>query len=340
MLSRQILKISWNIATEPKLYWELAQNPYSILATRIISEKFPRIDAVDVIRAVAWAEPEGGYDRGFRLLEPKLRKAELRKQKAVSVEINKRLAQFGRKHMKQFSQLPKESVYNGLISIAFGTTDLTEIGQRFSQNQRRDFKLTIIDLIENPRGFTAAIAMLLVVLFIGSSLGLSGLVGGQNPKAVDYSEVKQEEGKAFPVRLKIPSIKVDANIQLVGIGRNGEMEVAKDISGVGWYAFGPRPGEKGSAVLAGHFNGENGTAGVFADLNKLKKDDKLYIEDGEGTLTTFVVRESRTYDPGFADEVFSRNDGSYLNLVTCEGLWDEKKQSYSERLVVFADIEN
>jgi len=73
-------------------------------------------------------------------------------------------------------------------------------------------------------------------------------------------------------------------------------------------------------------------------LYKLKKGDRLYIEDGKGKSLAFVVQESRTYDPGYADDVFSRNDGAHLNLITCDGVWDGTKKSYSKRLVVFADI--
>lgn len=116
------------------------------------------------------------------------------------------------------------------------------------------------------------------------------------------------------------------------------MAVPSNIVDVGWFNLGPRPGEKGSAVIAGHFDGENGEAGVFANLDNLKVGDKLYIEDDKGTTTSFMVRESRMYNPGYADDVFSSSDGAHLNLVTCDGVWDGVKKSYSKRLVVFADI--
>jgi hypothetical protein len=32
------------------------------------------------------------------------------------------------------------------------------------------------------------------------------------------------------------------------------------------------------------------------------------------------------------------NDKAHLNLITCDGVWDVTKKSYSKRLVVFADI--
>lgn len=142
----------------------------------------------------------------------------------------------------------------------------------------------------------------------------------------------------LPVRLRIPAINVNAHIQYVGVTSAGGMDVPSTPADVGWFKLGSRPGEMGSAVISGHLDGENGEAGVFTNLHKLKKGDKLHIEDSKGKSIAFVVRDSRIYDPGYADEVFSRNDGIYLNLVTCDGVWDGSKKSYSKRLVVFADI--
>lgn len=148
----------------------------------------------------------------------------------------------------------------------------------------------------------------------------------------------QKEIITSPVRLIIPKVNVDASIIYVGLTSKGAMEVPNNAVDVGWFKFGSRPGEKGSAVIAGHFDGQNGEAGVFTHLNKLTAGDRIYIQNDNGTMTLFTVRESRTYDPGYAEEVFSANDGIHLNLVTCDGLWDGVKKNYSKRLVVFADI--
>lgn len=136
----------------------------------------------------------------------------------------------------------------------------------------------------------------------------------------------------------IPAINVNAEIWQLGVTQAGEMEVPNNTVDVGWFKLGARPGDRGSAVIAGHFDGENGEVGVFTNLNKLKTGDKLYIEDGYGASITFVVRESRIYNPGFAEEVFSLSDSAHLNLITCDGVWDGSKKSFSKRLVVFADI--
>ena len=141
----------------------------------------------------------------------------------------------------------------------------------------------------------------------------------------------------LPQRLVIPAINVDAGIQPIGVTQTGEMGVPSNTKDVAWYKLGPKPGENGSAVISGHYDEKNGEAGVFANLYKLKKGDRLYIEDAKGTQTIFAVREKRTYDPGYADDVFNQKDGVHLNLITCDGLWDKAKNSYSKRLVVFTD---
>jgi sortase A len=185
--------------------------------------------------------------------------------------------------------------------------------------------------------------LLLLAFGVLSLLLLFFFFQGTNGKPITQNSVPQNPvvsttTPGLPVRLKIPSANVNAAIQRVGVTPQGEMEVPINAIDVGWFYPGPRPGENGSAVIAGHFDGRNGEAGVFFNLYKLKKGDKVYIDDDKGTSIAFVVRESRTYNPGYAEEVFSANDTSHLNLITCDGVWDGATKSYSKRLVVFADI--
>jgi LPXTG-site transpeptidase (sortase) family protein len=151
------------------------------------------------------------------------------------------------------------------------------------------------------------------------------------------SETKNNN-EGFPMRLKIPKINVDASVEYVGLTDKGEMDVPSNTSDVALFKFGAYPGEHGSAVIAGHFDGENGASAVFTDLHKLQKGDKLYIDYANGISLVFVVRESRAYDPGYVKEVFHSSNTAHLNLVTCDGVWNKTKKSYSKRLVVFADI--
>lgn len=192
-----------------------------------------------------------------------------------------------------------------------------------------------------------AIVFYIIILFIAPILHnrLSyAKTTPQNPidnKAVAPLVSIKQESVGLPVRLKIPSINIDAAIEYVGLKANGEMGVPKDTANVAWFKLGSRPGENGSAVIAGHFGVlENGEGSVFDNLKKLGRGDKIYVEDEKGTTITFVVREKRSYE---ADEdasgVFSSNDGkSHLNLVTCQG-WNIVSESYTKRLVIFTDKE-
>ena len=145
----------------------------------------------------------------------------------------------------------------------------------------------------------------------------------------------------LPLHLKIPKINVESNIEYVGIGTDGDMGTPSGPDDTAWYDLGPRPGEKGSAVIDGHSGWKNNIPAVFDNLSELNVGDKLYIQNEFGSTTTFVVRKVRTYDKNKdAQNVFDSNDGkAHLNLITCEGVWDPVTKSSSERLVVFTDME-
>jgi len=142
------------------------------------------------------------------------------------------------------------------------------------------------------------------------------------------------------MRLKIPSLELDAVIEPVGLTAAGAMEVPKDPADVGWFEQGPRPGEIGSAVMDGHYGvWKNGTVAVFNRLNELKPGDDLSVEDAAGVISHFVVREVRSYDwDADTSEVFNSSDGkAHLNLITCEGVWNTTQGSYPNRLVGLTD---
>ncbi len=143
--------------------------------------------------------------------------------------------------------------------------------------------------------------------------------------------------KKSVTRLEIPSIKVDALIQSMGLTAQGAMAVPNNNADVGWYSPGTRPGATGSAVIGGH-NSWNQTAGVFARLNELKPGDTVSVVDANGLSTAFVVRGTQTYDAiDLSTGIFMSPSGIHLNLITCSGVWNPATQTYTKRLVVFTD---
>lgn len=151
--------------------------------------------------------------------------------------------------------------------------------------------------------------------------------------------VQQELPIEKPIRLKIPSIGVDASIEHVGLTFDGAMGVPTNPESVAWFNLGPRPGELGSAVLAGHVDWIDTSSAVFEALHTLREGDVIYVEDDQGATRTFIVQKTVLYDKDDdAMDVFYSSDGiSHLNLITCAGGWDPVQQTYKERFIVFAD---
>lgn len=155
---------------------------------------------------------------------------------------------------------------------------------------------------------------------------------------VQVRESAQMKG-ITPVKVDIPSIDVEANIEQVGILENGQMGVPQEINNVGWFEPGVNPGNRGSAVLAGHVDSKTGPA-IFFNLRDLKQGDEIFVTDEKGATLTFVVKKQESYPRESApiDEIFQTSEGQNLNLITCSGTFNRSKGTHEERLVVFAEL--
>ena len=144
--------------------------------------------------------------------------------------------------------------------------------------------------------------------------------------------------QALPARLIIPSIGVDAAVQDVGVNKQGNMRAPSDFTDVAWYEYGTVPGERGSAVIAGHFDNGLGLAGVFKKLGMLRVGDDIYVETASSTRLHFLVEATSSYPyQGVpADLLFTRADTVRLNLITCDGAFLPVSRTYDRRLVVYA----
>lgn len=152
-------------------------------------------------------------------------------------------------------------------------------------------------------------------------------------KTSSVPEVKNE----FTPKLFIPSLNISTRIQYVGINSKGNMSTPSNFVDVGLYKYGPLPGEKGSAVIAGHVVNGLGLKSIFGNLKNIKIGDSVYVEMKKGDRIKFVVSLISVYDfDAPAPEVFNQNDGSYLKLITCYGKWSKEYRTHDKRLVVTA----
>lgn len=146
--------------------------------------------------------------------------------------------------------------------------------------------------------------------------------------------------RARPVRLVIPSLKVDAVIESVGRGSDGAMDIPSKVQDVAWYALGTAPGDIGNAVIAGHLDLANGSPAVFWEIGKLRIGDEVIVYDLDGVEYHFQVTGKQRYpdDQAPLERIFGFSLRSQLNLITCAGTWDRRSHNYSNRLVVYTEL--
>lgn len=141
-----------------------------------------------------------------------------------------------------------------------------------------------------------------------------------------------------PIRLLVPRFDLDMAIVATGISGDGLMALPEQPSEIGWYRYGPRPGDAaGSAVLAGHVDSRRFGIGPLAELRKLGEGDRIVVQS-EGGQQTYEVRQvaqiSKRVVP--LGEVFVRSGPATLRIVTCGGPYDRSRGGYLDNVVVTA----
>ncbi|MBX5449007.1 class F sortase [Thermogemmatispora sp.] len=170
-----------------------------------------------------------------------------------------------------------------------------------------------------------------------------GQVEQMPPATATPTSQAQPRGPALPVRLLIPSIGVAAAVESVGLTAAGMLATPQrhPWDDVGWYSLGPRPGEQGSAVIAGHLDRPGGYPAVFWNLHRLHAGAAVIVIDAHGQRWFFRVTGVASYPPQRAPllRIFADRSGRYLNLITCAGTWIPSEHQTSERLVVYSVLQ-
>lgn len=184
---------------------------------------------------------------------------------------------------------------------------------------------------------------LLCGLFLGMVLATAYLE--RTPSVVEPVEPPSSHqgiilAAATPTRLRIPELSIDVPFgQALGLLEDGEIEVPEKTNEVGWYQYGPTPGELGPAVVLGHVDSYLGPA-VFFYLGQLEPGDHVYIDREDGVTATFEVTALARYDQSdFPSHlVYGDIDHAGLRLVTCSGDYDRGTNRYTHNLVVYAKL--
>jgi len=145
---------------------------------------------------------------------------------------------------------------------------------------------------------------------------------------------------SVPVRIKIPSIEVNAPLTQLGLDSTGHLAVPPDNNKnlAGWYKNGPTPGSAGNALIDGHVDNMKGPA-VFYNLGALHKNDTIEVDRQDGSAAVFGIDAVEVYEKNaFPDQkVYGSTADPELRVITCGGGYSKKK-GYQGNVVVYAHL--
>lgn len=145
-----------------------------------------------------------------------------------------------------------------------------------------------------------------------------------------------------PVSLTIPAVGIEVPIDPVGVEEDGQMEIPPLAERAGWYRFGSAPGEPaGTTVIAAHVDSvASAGLGPFARLVDVEPGTTVTVTSQDGSVRDYVVREVTTVPKASASwgPVFTRDGAPRLVLVTCGGTFQREVSSYTDNILVTADL--
>ncbi|MEV6377952.1 class F sortase [Streptomyces sp. NPDC051773] len=147
-------------------------------------------------------------------------------------------------------------------------------------------------------------------------------------------------GRSVPVRLLIPAIGVDTPVIRLGLAPDGTVEVppVTEHDRAGWYRHSPTPGQTGPSVILGHVTVGRYGDGVFRELARLRRGERIEARLENGTTAEFTVDSLRTVAKADfpADEVYGNVNRPALRLITCGG--PRTGEEYRDNVIVFATL--
>jgi len=187
-----------------------------------------------------------------------------------------------------------------------------------------------------PDAATAVTVTAAPIATAPSTTALSPLAAAIVPAGSTLYDPRSHTPGAAPIGVSVAGVGVrDAPITAVGVDRAGALEVP-GAREVGWYRFGPRPGDSGSAVLAAHI-AFNGVDGVFRRLASVPVGTAVTVAFADGSSRTFTITMVERIDKDeLPKDLFATSGPTRLVLITCGGAFNRERSSYEDNIVVTA----
>ena len=156
----------------------------------------------------------------------------------------------------------------------------------------------------------------------------------------DVNVQTYEVAPHLPRRIIMPTLDVNSFVQQVGVTPENSIAAPGNIHVAGWFTKSALPGQTGVSIIDGHVSGTH-EDGIFRQLAYLSNGSRFEIEFGDRSKKTFEVVDVQTLAVSESMRLIMQDDpaiDAQLNLVTCGGEFDQKTQSYADRLVVISRL--
>lgn len=142
---------------------------------------------------------------------------------------------------------------------------------------------------------------------------------------------------ARPTAVALPALDIRSTLDRLRVDGDGALQSPPRWQVAGWFVQGPRPGERGPAVVAGHVDSPDGPA-VFARLSEVAVGDTVVVTRADGSTATFRVDRTELVpqDAFPTEDVYGPTPDAQLRLITCDGPYVESQGGYQDNLVVYA----
>jgi hypothetical protein len=184
----------------------------------------------------------------------------------------------------------------------------------------------------------AAAGVLVASLVVAACQWSAGELGAKAAGPAPGTRARVAARAARPLSIAIPAAGVDARVVPVGLRPDGAMEVP-EVDLAGWYRLGPRPGERGPAVIVGHVDSREGPA-VFFRLGQLRRGDRIVVGQDGGAAASFAVERVERHPKQALPvaRVWNPTGKPVLRLITCGGSFDRSTGHYRDNVIVYARL--
>jgi len=143
-----------------------------------------------------------------------------------------------------------------------------------------------------------------------------------------------------PRHISITKAGVSASMTVVGVNSKGNIGSPASIKQASWYSGSSSPLDAGGSALIVAHVGTDRLPGAFSKVHTLEKGDTITLTMGDNAKVTYTVSSLEsvpTSNMDMADYLRKPGGSAHeLHLITCDGDYNARSHTYSDRLVVTA----